>query len=224
MTPLLPFRKKGLFSREQICEYAAIPSMAKSVFFIGGELGLADTDAAELALANISGFGDWPTFVLSLPNEMDKALDLSSAEELSFETLYEPVIGHIHAGLLKLNEPPSGAMLLTPEQCAYLLEYWVHPGLLFSVLLPRTTRRLLVDWLAQPTQGRRLGIGGLSVNERPLASSVEQLCEAAGNIFANWVAVAPEMASYAKENLEKAKKNERFVAARLALQERYAET
>ena len=180
MAQRLPYRKRAMLRGPQVCEYAAIPSMAKGVFFIGAGLALREKDAAEVALANISGFGNWPGHAsLAHKQDWDGAMELSGRDDARFEDIYDHLIGHIHAGALNLAGPPPDDYLLSPEQCAHLLQRWVEPGLLMGYLLPKTTRILMANWLATPADIQRLGAGRLSVIEKPLAASAEAACQGA---------------------------------------------
>lgn len=248
----LPYRKRGFLRGPQVCEYAALVPMAKALFFFTAALGLANRDAAEVALANITGFGNWPRFVLPGVSHLDTAVELlRRAADTCFEDIY-PTIDLIHAGVLNRDALPSSVLplprdyLLTPDQCALLLQFWVQPGLEFGYLLPQTTRSLLENWLASEAGPVVRSINeafqklehwlamarttdeafqkaehwlAAAAEEEPAARSI--VFRRAEELFLGWATWQSDAFDYARERLAALQSDEFFVSRKMALIETY---
>lgn len=229
----LPFRRQGFFRASTVCEYGAVRPMDKSAFFIGAGLSLANKDAAEIVLANLSGFGNYVwQFDFGRKPYVERAVEQALRPDVSFDDVHSPEIRFIDTGAVwdmaerqrrggdSVTLPDGEA--LSPDQCVRVLQGWVGGGVWFGLVIPRTTETMLRNWISQPSSTRRLGVGGLSVGEKPKLTSVEQALAVALEVFTAWTMENPDADQFARESLAKHLSEESFVSQRQEVLTRYA--
>ena len=188
LATLLPYRKKGLLSSTQVCEWAAVTPMMKTAFFLGCSLALANKSAAEEILTEAVSDATslegkhvvtpppWRTAFSEAIQYLERGRrQIDSVDTATFEDFYP-----------ELTSEQFKGVLLPREECAGRIGQCVIPGLMLGVLFPEMASPMLKTWVTQPGEWKGLGVGGLRVADFPLLASVEEACERAQSLYEAW--------------------------------------
>jgi hypothetical protein len=172
----LPYRKKGLFSGTQICEWPAVKAMTRAGFLIGCSLSLADKSAAENALTDAAKPKPWKSAFNDVIKELNRRADGIDTPLVTFESLFPEVTTNGHKD-----------DLLTKEQCITSIGQRVLVGLLFGILFPKMATPMIESWTTSAGGWEDLGVGGLRANNAPpQGTTLKDACQNALSIYKAW--------------------------------------
>ena len=171
----LPYRKKGFLFGPQVCEWAAVLSMTKAAFFTGASLALNDQTAAEEVLDESVTLEKWRNAFHETIADLNQRAEQVDRLAVSYEALFPETMEQDRRQYTKA--------LQSPTDCVRALGQGVLVGLIVGALFPDLARSMLQSWVGGPRGSRRLGVGGLSVDDSPLFSTVDEATNLAQNIY-----------------------------------------
>jgi len=171
----LPYRRRGLLSGAQVCEWAAVRRMVESGFIVGCAVSLVDSVAAETALGGLATPGGWKTVYPNTVQRIQETVERKDILDVRFQDLVSDAT----------RRRPKRA-LLTPRQCSRAIGHHTRIGLVFGLLCPDRASSMLREWVSKKQGWQDLGVGGLHVDVSTPLANVEEACQHAWAIYQTW--------------------------------------
>lgn len=172
----LPFKKRHTFFGENICEWGAVMPMAKAGFMIGCALATTNPKSAEVALQYSTEPNAWRDTHTEILENLSGRLEVIGEDSTSFDALFPEWQQSSTPMQTTMNEDDS----------ATAIGQRVILGLITGLLNSTAGTHIVESWVTQNPTKQRLGVRGLSVQERPIFSSIEEAKQQAAVLYDGW--------------------------------------
>lgn len=183
LLPLLPFRKRYFLAGSEVVERQAVEPMAEAAFFTGCSLALSQPPAAEYALDDIAE--PWSTWEQAR-DDPNKEWTLLGTALLNLNRAVEALGESAAIGGLLLGATAALESLVEPNAAVQVISRQVLQGLVCGLRYSEHTSSMLQSWVDGTRGWRRLGAGGLQVQQTTSIKTVEEAYAAAGALFDQW--------------------------------------
>ena len=178
LTQSLPFRKKFLLFGPQVTERAALIVAEKPAFLLGCMLSQKERIATEQILDDSTAPQSWRSACAHIEDDLLRRWNAQpDKENITYEQFFPE----------SSPSRPNAGDLLSSELCMDAIRQRVLLGLILGLNFPATAIAMAEAWVGQSSTSRDLGVGGISVEDSPLFTSVESGLALAQTVYEEWL-------------------------------------
>ena len=178
LTQSLPFRKKFLLFGPPVIERGALLVAEKPAFLLGCMLPQKERTASEQILVDATAHHPWRSGYAHIEDDL---LHRWKAEPDKDSITYEQFVPESSSSRLDAGD------LISPELCVDAIGQRVVLGLILGINFPDAAIVMAKGWVNQKSTSRDLGVGGISVDDSPLFTSLESGLALAQTVYEQWL-------------------------------------